>query len=120
MAHLDINDNTVTVVLSKAEKVGAVSGDVVVPRTSVTAVTVLDDAAEALRGWRAPGVDLPRGVKLGTWRGRREKIFVAVRPGARGVEVTLAGQDYAALLVSVDDPETVAEQLAAAASSAAD
>ena len=67
-----------------------------------------------MRGIRAPGYGMPRHRLLGTWRSHGEKDFVDVRYGTPGVVVELAaGQPFSRLVLTVDDPEAVAAELAA-------
>ena len=113
MARLDLTRDTVHLRLTTGEKLGALSGDVHIPRRAITGVEVVDEPLRAMRGLRAPGLALPGVVKAGTWRGGgRGRQFVAVRKGRRGVRVSLHGHRYDEVLVAVDDPEGVAAQLA--------
>ena len=112
MAQIVTSDDTVVVELSPVEKVGALHGDVRVPRSAVRDVRVVEDGFSERRGLRSPGTAVPRTVALGTWRGRDGKDFVAIRRGKPAVVVELDGAGYDRLIVSVDDPARVREELA--------
>ncbi|MFI6432117.1 hypothetical protein [Rhodococcus oryzae] len=111
MGTLTVNDRTLRLTLSVLEKLGALHGDVEIPLSSIRAVEVCPDGPSAPRGMRAPGLGVPGGRKLGTWRSRGRREFVDVRRGQPAVRIELAGQPFAALMVGVDDPQSVARQL---------
>lgn len=111
MPRLEISRDSVSVTLSPLERIAALSRGVRVPRANVRSVTAVADAAAAVRGFRAPGLDVPRGVKIGTWRRPGGKEFVAVRRGRPGLVLTLEGGPYARVVVSVDDPDAVVREL---------
>jgi hypothetical protein len=113
MARIEVDGDTLTVRLTTAEKVQALHGDVTVSRSAVRRIEVLDEPFRAKRGLRAPGFDWFRTVAVGTWRHRGGKDFVVLHQGDRAVRIELEGAPFAALLVGVDDPETVAGQLTA-------
>lgn len=111
MPTLSITDTSITVELSAAEKVGAVHGDLTLPRSAIADVRVVEDAMGAVSGLRAPGYSLPGHAKVGTWRHHDGKDFVAVYAGRPAVEITLQGERYERLLLGIDDPQAAAAQL---------
>lgn len=112
MTTVTITDQTVDVTLTRAEKVWALHGDLRIPRSQIRAVDALDNPLAAPRGIRAPGLALPGRVKLGTWRAKSGRQFVAVRRGVPGVRLHLTGNRYAEVIVSVAD-ESVRNDLLA-------
>lgn len=112
MATFTIESETLTVHLSRAEKVAALRGDVRVPRSAVTGVTVEPDGLAAVRGIRAPGLAIPARTKIGTWRGRGHRAFVCVRSGEPAVRITLSGTGDDELLVSTPEANDIAQHLA--------
>lgn len=100
MAELRITGNELHVQLSRWERVGALSGDVTVPISSITDVEHVDSARSAIRGLRAPGTGLPGVVALGHWRGRGRHDFVAAYRNEPGYVVRLDGQRFDRLIVS--------------------
>ena len=114
MSHLEITDLDVTVRLTTLEKVGAVHGDLTVPRSAVRSVVAVGDAWQQVHGLRAPGYGMPGHALLGTWRVDGRKDFVDVRHGDPGVVVELEGQDFARIIVSFptsDEAQAVARRL---------
>jgi hypothetical protein len=110
MAKITVDLFGATVEPSTLEKVASLLGNFSIPRSAIVGVKVVDDPMRATRGIRAPGYAFPGHGKVGTWRHRDGKDYVAVYAGRPAVELTLAGQPYKRVLVSVDDPYTVAAQ----------
>lgn len=113
MATVTATPRTLTVSLSRVERVLGLLRDLEVPRSAVRTVEVVPDGPAATRGLRAPGLGLP-WRKIGTWRERGAKTLVSVRRGQPAVRVRLAGQRFDTLLIGVDDPAAVAGSLTAA------
>jgi hypothetical protein len=110
MATVTTTPRTLTVSLSRSERILGLLRDLEVPLSAVQGVDVVPDGPAVLRGLRAPGLGLP-GRKVGTWRGRGEKTLVSVRRGQPEVRVHLTGQRFDTLLLGVDDPAAVAAAL---------
>ncbi|MGY1773065.1 hypothetical protein [Blastococcus sp. SYSU D00813] len=111
MATLSATPTTLTVTLTRSEKLWGLLRDLEVPRSAVRSVEVVPDGQAAARGLRAPGLGLPRR-RIGTWRARGEKSLVSVRRGQAAVRVRLTGQRFDTLLVGTDDAAAVAAELA--------
>jgi hypothetical protein len=116
MAIVELQDDDMVVRLTPIEKIGALHGDVRIPRDAVREVEVESKPFSRLRGIRAPGTGWPGRIALGTWRKRGgKKDFVAVYRGRPAVIVKLdddAGYDR--LVISVDAPDEVRKQLTVA------
>jgi|SRR5665213_1110709 hypothetical protein len=106
MATLAIQGDELWVRLARLEKLAAMHGDIRVPLSAVSAITVENDPWGALRGIRAPGTGIPGLIAYGVRRatggrpdfaavhGRRPAIRVELGPLAR----------FERLLVTVPDP----------------
>ena len=95
--------------LSRLERLGGfVAGDIRVPRDAVVAVRVAPDPRLELRGMRAPGTGWPGKIALGHRRGPGIHDFAAVYGNRPSVVVELRGRQFDRLVVSCDDPESVA------------
>lgn len=110
MASLQLTSTSLTVALTRAEKIAGLLRDVTVPLSAVRSVETVADGVAAVRGIRAPGLGLPRR-KVGTWRRPGERLLVCVRRGEPALEIRLDGQRYDTLLVAADDAATTAEEL---------
>ena len=108
MAQISMTNDEVRVELTRGEKLAALHGDVRVPRSAVRDIRVDDDPLAAVRGLRAPGLNLPRRKKIGTWRGRGHRQFVVARQGMPAVRVLLEGTKFDELIISTPDADAVA------------
>jgi hypothetical protein len=115
MAELRVEGSELVVELSELEKVGALRGDVRVPLASVRAVRVADDPRPELRGIRAPGTGIPGIIALGSRRGEGHD-FAAVYHDHPAVVVELEGTQFDRLVITVRDPQAVAEEIRSAVS----
>jgi len=70
MAQIKIEDETVMIRLSRAEKFGALHGDLRFPLSAVRAARVVDKPFAEIQGLRSPGTRVPGIMALGTWRRR--------------------------------------------------
>ena len=116
MAELQPTPPTLTLRLTRAEKILGFLRDVVVPLSAVDDVEVVTDPLAATRGLRAPGLGLPGLRKIGTWRAPGERTLVCVRRDGQAVRVRLSGQRYDTLLVEADDATALAAEITAARS----
>ncbi|MHB1801986.1 MAG: hypothetical protein ACYCU5_10095 [Actinomycetes bacterium] len=104
MAQIRIDDTTVTIVLSVAEKVEAVHGDLTFPRSAVVTVRTIPDAMAEVHGLRAPGTGIPGLLLAGTWRGPGGTVFALCHGSGPGVVIQLTGAAYDQVVMTVDDP----------------
>jgi uncharacterized protein len=109
MASLTITDTELQLKLTRREKVAALHGDVQVPISAVRDVSVAEDALSAVRGLRAPGLNLPGRTKIGTWRGRGRRQFAVARRGEPAVHVFLSGAQFDELIVSTPSAAAIVE-----------
>lgn len=110
-----LSSRTLSVRLTRREKIAGLLRDVDLPLSAVRAVDVVPDGARAARGLRSPGLGLP-GIRLvGTWRGRGYRALVAVRGRQPAVRIRLEGARWTELLLGVEDPQATAEAVRRAA-----
>jgi hypothetical protein len=112
MATRQLTGSTLSLPLTRGEKVAGLLRDVAVPRSAVRSAEVVADPLTAVRGLRAPGLALPGVRKIGTWRRPGERTLVCVRRGQPAVRIRLGGQKYDSLLIGADDAAALAARLA--------
>jgi hypothetical protein len=110
MATVQLTTETLTVHLSRGEKIAGLLRDLSVPLAAVTGVEVVPDGLSAVRGLRAPGLGLP-SRRIGTWRRRGERSLVSVRRGQAALRLRLTGQRFDTVLVGLPDPAATAAEL---------
>jgi hypothetical protein len=118
MATVSRTTDSLSVSLTRGEKIGGLLRDVTVPLSAVRSAEVVADGLHAPRGLRAPGLALPGRRMIGTWRARGERSMVSVRRGQPALRVRLTGQRYDTLLIGLDDPAPVADAISARLGSA--
>jgi hypothetical protein len=112
MSTIELTTDTLHIRLSLLEKIGALHGDLHLPRDAIQAVTVIDDGLSAVRGMRAPGIAIPGRLKIGTWRTHGRRCFVLLRRGQPTLRLKLNGQRIEALLISTPNAADLAAELA--------
>ena len=111
MADLIVDGTTLTLTMSRIERLEGFRGDVQAPLTAVTVVRAVEDPWVELRGMRAPGTGLPGVVAVGTRRGSFGKDFAAVHGKGPAVVVEFVGQEFERWVVTVGDPDAVVARL---------
>jgi uncharacterized protein len=110
MTTVQLSSGTIAVRLAGFERVAGLLGDLDVPIASVVSAVAVSNGLRATRGLRAPGLAVPGRVKIGTWRGRAGRSYVAVRRGP-ALLLRLQGFRYDTVLVSTPDAERLAARL---------
>jgi hypothetical protein len=80
-----------------------------IPLAHVTSVEQVESPGAAVEGWRE-GIGLPH-LRMGTWRHDGVKDYVAIRTDMPGLVISLRDEEYARLIVSIDDPSGIAAAL---------
>lgn len=114
MADIRITDGHLEVALTRREKIAGLLGDVDVPVAAIRHVEVVENAFDAVRGLRAPGLAIPGVTRVGTWRGRGRRSYVVARAGQQAVVVDLEGQRYDRLVLSTADAASLRDRLRSA------
>jgi hypothetical protein len=115
MARIVTSGDSVTLALSRVERLEGFRGGIAAPAASVTTARASDDLWSELRGIRAPGTGIPRVIAVCTCRGSFGKDFAAVHGRGPGVVVEFADQEFQRWVVTVDDPQAVVAEVSAAA-----
>ncbi|QBJ96597.1 alpha/beta fold hydrolase [Rhodococcus sp. ABRD24] len=115
MAELSVCGNELVLTLTRMEKIAGVHGDVTVPLAQVRDVDVVADAFANIGGTRAPGLAVPRRIRIGTCRGGGARTFVVARGRLPAVRVRTvgraAGAEFDQLIVSSADALVVAGRI---------
>jgi hypothetical protein len=109
-----MDDRTVTVALSVAEKIEALQGDLAVPRTAVIGVRAVPDGLSEVHGPNLPA-GWPAISTVGTVRDfarNYDRVTFAVCHGRQpAVVLDLAGQPYDRIVVTTGNPGQLISRL---------
>ncbi|CAM2960427.1 alpha/beta hydrolase [Prescottella defluvii] len=115
MAEFRVQDDRIVLRLSRFERIAGLHGDVTIPSAQVRSVDVVADAFVNIRGMRAPGLGIPRRLRIGTWRGGGSRTYVVARAGVQAVRVRTvgraAGAEFDQLIVSTADAPAVVARI---------
>lgn len=114
MAKVHIDGDDLVVEVEGLDKLLALTSRLTIPLRNVRGATPDPGVAAEPKGIRAPGTHIPRVVAAGTFRRDGEKVFWDVRDPQQAVVIELRDEDYARLIVQVDDPRATADLVAAA------
>ncbi|AKG44622.1 hypothetical protein ACWD33_15085 [Streptomyces xiamenensis] len=104
MALVRIDGDDLVVVIEGLHKVWALKSSLTIPLAHVRGATADPGMIAEPKGIRAPGTRVPGLITAGTFHLNGEKVFWDVRDPAKTVVVELADQEYARLVLQVDDP----------------
>ena len=115
MAQVVVHNKGISVRLSFAEKIWSLSGDFEIPVTSIRGAEVVDGKALSIfKGisWAMRvGTALPGVYYAGRFFRKGGADFLAVRAGKPAIQLNLSGKPYLRVILTVDSPEKVAEEI---------
>ena len=114
MAHVTIDDHTMTVHLEGLHRLWALRRRITASVDQVRGATVDPGAPTEPKGVRAPGLGLGRLATIGTFHRDGERHFWDVTAGGTPVVVELEGHRYRRLVLDVDDPRSTVDAVNAA------
>lgn len=110
VANLLVDDNTVTVALSAAEKIEALHGDVTFPRAAVVGARAVANGMAEVHGIRT-GTGFPGVILVGIVRGGGTVTFAVCHGRRPAVVLDLDGQPFDRIVITAEDPEAVVRSL---------
>ncbi|WP_413759994.1 hypothetical protein [Streptomyces sp. MMBL 11-3] len=104
MALVRIDGDNLVVVNEGLDKLWSFKGSLTIPLANVRGATADPGVAADPKGIRAPGAHVPGLITAGTFHQEGEKVFWNVKNASKAVVVELADEEYARLVLQVDDP----------------
>ena|SRR5690349_16357949 len=104
MALVRIDGDNLVVVNEGLDKLWSFKGSLTIPLANVRGATADPGIAADPKGIRAPGAHVPGLITAGTFHQEGEKVFWNVKNASKAVVVELADEEYARLVLQVDDP----------------
>ena len=115
MAEIIVEEDRVVVHVQGVDRILALTTRLEVPLAHV--VTAVPDEVEAKRWWhgvRQPGIDVPHVLTAGRFLQHGDLVFWDVRGPESAIAVELRHEQYAKLVIGVEDPDTAVELINAA------
>ena len=121
MATIQVLKNGIAVKLTFAEKIWSISGDFEIPVTSIRGAEVVEGKAVSIfKGisWAMRvGTALPGVYYAGRFFRKGGADFLAVRAGKPALQLNLSGKPYLRVILTVENPENLAEEINSALAS---
>jgi hypothetical protein len=114
MATITVDDEAVTIELTLWERIAGLLRSQRIPLDTIKSCTLEETPKRALAGLRAPGLAVPFGAKIGTWRGNGRRYFVRIDRSSPAVHLETSRGPYDAYLVSITDAHRITERIAQA------
>ncbi|TFC85054.1 hypothetical protein E3T24_09250 [Cryobacterium sp. TmT2-59] len=110
MASLRVHPDRLEIHLTKAERtISLRKEDLVVARENIRSVTITDDPWIWIRGIRAPGLEVPLLLAVGTWKFHGGKDFLAIKRRRPAVVIDLVDEDFSRVLLTTNHaPDLIA------------
>jgi hypothetical protein len=112
VANLVISDDSVTFQLSPGEKAEALHGDLTLPRSAITGVRAVSSSMDEVHGFKLVGSGIPGVMMVGSFKGGDGSTFALCHGNGPGLVLDLTGQHYDRIVLTIDNPEQVAAELA--------
>jgi hypothetical protein len=111
VATVDIEGADLVVRVEGMDKLWALKSSLTIPLANVRGATADPGIVKDPKGVRAPGTYVPGVVVAGTFHHEGERVFWDVRDPAKAVVIELADEQYARLVVQVEDPRATVERI---------
>jgi hypothetical protein len=115
MAQVLVHPRGISVKLTLAEKIWSISGDLEIPVTSIRGAEVVPGKARSIFtgiSWAMRvGTALPGVYYAGRFFRKGGADYLVVRAGKPALQLNLSGKPYLRVILSVENPEAVAEEI---------
>ena len=104
MARVSIEAGELVVDVEGLDKLWALKSRLSIPLANVRGATLDPGIVRDRKGVRAPGTHVPGVIVAGTFHHEGERVFWDVRDAAKAVVIELDDEQYARLVIQVEDP----------------
>jgi hypothetical protein len=111
MAQIDIDGDALVVNVEGWDKLWALKSRLAIPLANVRGATLDPGIVADPKGVRAPGTHVPGVIVAGTFHTEGERVFWDVHDPAKAVVIELADEQYARLVIEVDDPREAVDRI---------
>ncbi len=109
MADVRIDGANLVVELGGLDRLWALKSSLTIPLANVRGATLDPGIIKERKGIRNAGTHVPGVITAGTFHLDGEKVFWDVRDPSRAVVIELRDDQYARLIVQVDEPRTTVD-----------
>ncbi|MBO0703227.1 MAG: hypothetical protein J2P38_09865 [Candidatus Dormibacteraeota bacterium] len=112
MAEIVVEEDRIVIHVRGVDRVLALTTRLEVPLAHVVAAA--PDEVEAKRWWhgvREPGVDVPHVLTAGRFLQHGDLVFWDVRGPDEAIAVELRHEEYAKLVIGVEEPDAIVERI---------
>ena len=113
MASVTVNSQSITVCLTRFERVFGLLPSLSIPIAHVRGVAHNDEILADI-GIRAPGLAWPRRALIGTFRKWKFKDFVVWRNEPHFVTIDVTGEKWDRIVIGVTDPASTVDAITSA------
>ena len=114
MVEIEIIGGEIQLKIVGMHKIWALKSSLQIPLASIRSVSIDPQLADKPRGLRAPGTYIPRLITAGTFYADKKRWFWDVSNPNNAIVIELEGQKYQILVVEVEKPNHVVNQIKAA------
>ena len=111
MARVSIAGDDLIVDVEGLDKLWALTSRLTIPLANVRGATADPGIVREPKGVRAPGTHVPGVIVAGSFYTEGERVFWDVRDGAKAIVIELGDQNYARLVIEVDDPRGTVDMI---------
>ncbi|KIQ65176.1 hypothetical protein [Kitasatospora griseola] len=104
MARLSVDNGTLVVEIEGLDKLWAIKSRIEIPLANVRGATADPGVASEPKGIKVGGTQWPGLITAGRFRRHGELVFWDVKNPAKAVVIELADEQYARVIVEVEDP----------------
>ena len=105
MAEIEYTDDTLVVHVTGLDKIWALKSQLTIPIAHVVrAEPAAEEARQWWHGFRLPGTNIPGVITAGTFYQNGNRVFWDVHDPDRAVAIRLHDDQFAELIIEVDNP----------------
>jgi hypothetical protein len=108
---IEISGDNLEIHVRGLHKLWAFKGSLSIPLAHISAVDHAPEIKISEMGWKMAGSRIPGLIRAGTFKGKDGLAFWDVHDQSKAIKVDLHDEDYAYLVLEVDDPNAAIASL---------
>lgn len=111
MVTISIKDKEMVLAVKGMHKLWALKSEMIIPIEQVAEARLNNNEVVKPEGWRAPGAYIPGLIVAGTYRAHGDKVFWDVVNPNKSIIINLKNSEYTQLILEVENPETIVNEI---------